>query len=233
MAISCRSYTCNSSSCYSIFMSVSPRPCDPNTTFCELRKVDGVRYSINCSMSCNGTSDRCMNQSQTDCTVECCNSTNCLNSTISSMAMTTTVAPTTKTVTTTVLVTTTTTATPTNGKKCNKLKCSGEKCYSTEPKTLMDCLVGQNFCQLKKIVSGTVMSWEAGCSGNCTGEKPCSSTVADCTQECCNATTTASCLKLDGSVNMPGSSSVGLHPSLLLVASGLLVWAIRSCCLVG
>ncbi|XP_066572415.1 uncharacterized protein LOC136762759 [Amia ocellicauda] len=80
---------------------------------------------------------------------------------------------------------------------------------------------------LKKVVSGSEMTWTASCSNSClkSGLVTCSSTAVDCMQECCNATSTASCLKLNGSVNMPSSAGPATVPSLMaLLTAALLVW---------
>ncbi|XP_072572367.1 uncharacterized protein [Paramormyrops kingsleyae] len=226
--ISCRTFTCNSSMCYAIYLNTTARPCSTDALFCELRRLDGLMYSVNCSAFCNATVNRCANSTMTSCSVDCCNSTDCLNSTLASLMIPTTVTPVT-TVTTQTTASTLTTAMR-NGKKCHKFICQGEKCYQTETGK-QDCFAGQDFCKLNKTNSLTTMSWEASCSGNCTGDKSCGSTAANCTQECCVATS-ASCLKLDGSVNMPNSAVV-LHTALSLFSPWLLIWALGFCFLIG
>ncbi|KAJ8289258.1 hypothetical protein COCON_G00019170 [Conger conger] len=115
-----------------------------------------------------------------------------------------------------------------NGKKCHKLSCTGEKCYTkADQKTkIMLCPVGQDYCWLKKTVSGSVMTWVASCSKDCREEEACTSTAVDCTQECCNATKASSCLKLDGTLNTPNSLAPHLAPVpvLSLLAAALLAW---------
>nr|XP_023677006.1 keratin-associated protein 10-6-like isoform X2 [Paramormyrops kingsleyae] len=226
--ISCRTFTCNSSMCYAIYLNTTARPCSTDALFCELRRLDGLMYSVNCSAFCNATVNRCANSTMTSCSVDCCNSTDCLNSTLASLMIPTTVTPVT-TVTTQTTASTLTTAMR-NGKQCHKFICQGEKCYQTETGK-QDCFAGQDFCKLNKIILLTTTSWEASCSGNCTGDKSCGSTAANCTQECCVATS-ASCLKLDGSVNMPNSAVV-LHTALSLFSPWLLIWALGFCFLIG
>ncbi|KAG9331297.1 hypothetical protein JZ751_019529 [Albula glossodonta] len=199
--ISCWTFTCNASTCYDVFLSQNASECGQNAPYCELKRWADMSYSVNCSTDCLSMS--CANQTQSG------------------------FAPTTMTTTTTTTTTTAKTTTGKNGKKCHKLTCEGERCYKEDSQKgqMVMCLVGQDYCQLKKTVSGPVMTWTAGCSGNCMDETMCTSTAVDCTQECCNATATASCLKLDGSLNMPNSAPVG-HPSptLMLLGSALLVW---------
>ncbi|XP_048880742.1 uncharacterized protein LOC125748529 isoform X2 [Brienomyrus brachyistius] len=229
--ISCRTFTCNSSMCYATYLNTTASPCTTDALFCELRRLDSVMYSANCSAFCNATVNRCANSTMTSCSVDCCNSTDCLNSTLASLMITATVTPVTTVTTQTISYTLVTTMK--NGKKCHKLNCQGEKCYQTDPgKQVTDCLVGQDFCKLNKTNSGTTVSWEAACSGNCTGDKSCGSTAANCTQECCTAATSGSCLKLDGSVNMPNSAVV-LHVALSLFFPWLLIWALGFCFLIG
>ncbi|KAG5858029.1 hypothetical protein ANANG_G00025770 [Anguilla anguilla] len=201
--ISCRQFTCNESQCYSIFINQTAMPCNANFSYCQLQRVAYMSYTVGCSANC--TTTPCTNQTQTGCSVGCCNTTDCLNVTMSTMVPTTAAPTTTKTTT----KAPTTTTQGSNGKKCNQLTCTGETCYTqASQKTLVvACLGGQDYCQLKKTVAGAVMTWKAGCSGDCRKDTPCSSTAVDCTQECCNATLASSCLKLDGTLNIPGSAS--------------------------
>ncbi|KAJ8405092.1 hypothetical protein AAFF_G00330130 [Aldrovandia affinis] len=221
--ISCPDFDCNTSACYDTFMNQTSIGCGQNVYFCELRRWADMSYSVRCSADC--PSMLCVNQTQTGCAADCCNTTGCLNATLFSM-IPTTAAPTTTTSTTT---TTTTTTPGTNGKKCHKLMCTGEKCYTDNSLqgVMVPCTVGQDYCQLKKTVMAAVMTWTAGCSGNCMEETVCTSTAVDCHQECCNATQASSCLKLDGSVYMPNSAA-GPCSTLVLVASALLAWLLCS-----
>ncbi|XP_036394452.1 uncharacterized protein DDB_G0271670-like [Megalops cyprinoides] len=232
--ISCRAFTCNASACYTVFMNQTASPCAAEVSFCELRRQADMSYSVGCGANCSWSSERCVNQTQAGCTVDCCNSTGCLNSTLYSMVPTTGTTPLLRE--------------PTGGgsydykthyhndhyhnsrkqckgKKCHKLTCTGEKCYQADSQKglVVLCPNGQDYCHLKKTVSLAVMTWTAGCSGNCMSQTVCTSTAVDCYQECCNATTTASCLKLDGTLNMPNSAP-GPRSLLALMTSSLLVW---------
>ncbi|KAG8588303.1 hypothetical protein GDO81_005939 [Engystomops pustulosus] len=105
-------------------------------------------------------------------------------------------APTTATTTTTTLVY--------SDKKCRSFKCDGTDCYKTQTGAqTKQCQVGINHCELQKIVKNNVVSYEGGCSNTCsTSTKSCASiTTGDCFQECCNATNTGCCMKLDGQVH--------------------------------
>ncbi|KAL6488741.1 hypothetical protein MHYP_G00024820 [Metynnis hypsauchen] len=187
----------------------------------DLRIYDTMRYSTNCAADC---STLCTNASQINCSVDCCSSETCLLASIAKqlnytmMPMTST----TQSTTTTKATTAVTTTAPTNGKKCHKISCSGDTCYQGNTNVVL-CST-QNYCMLKKATSGTVVTWTGGCSEDCSKETACSSTTSTCFLECCNATTTASCLKLTGAVNMPSSATRGLFSPVLLMACSLLLW---------
>ncbi|TMS10811.1 Type II inositol 1,4,5-trisphosphate 5-phosphatase [Larimichthys crocea] len=104
--ISCPSFTCNYSDCYTMYN-------NENTScttggYCQLIRQTDMCYTVGCSASCV---DRCVNASQSNCSVSCCNSTGCLNGSFASMMMTTTTVISTMTTTTTQATTTTTTTT--------------------------------------------------------------------------------------------------------------------------
>ncbi|XP_007249675.3 integumentary mucin C.1 [Astyanax mexicanus] len=222
--IYCRVFTCNVSQCYNTHLNTNATMCASPGMFCELRRDDPMRYSVNCvpvcRTSCNG--------SQINCSVSCCDSDICLNSTIANLTnlmppMIPTTAPTTANTTTTTTTSPTTTTAANNGKKCNKVSCTGDICYQSNLATML-CPPTQHYCMLKKATSGTVMTWTAGCSEDCRKETACSATVTTCFLECCNATTTASCLKMTGVLNMPSSATRGLFSPMLLIISSLLFW---------
>ncbi|KAJ8290192.1 hypothetical protein GJAV_G00009780 [Gymnothorax javanicus] len=220
--ISCRQFTCDDSMCYKMFMNETAMACDPSVSYCTLNRLTSMRYSVNCSANCPST--RCANMTQTGCSVDCCNTTNCLNGTLFAMVPTTAAPTTTKSATTV-----RTPAPPaTNGKKCHNLMCDGETCYKTANNRVVMCLVGKDYCQVKKVVNQNVMTWTAGCSGDCRDDTVCTSTTTDCTQECCNATSTSSCLKLDGSINMPNSAPIPVFSAALSLGSSILAWLIVS-----
>ncbi|KAK1795072.1 hypothetical protein P4O66_010252, partial [Electrophorus voltai] len=221
--LSCRISNCNSSSCYSTFMSTNATFCSATAKYCELRKEDYMGYSVNCATTCSAS---CTNASQTNCSAGCCSSETCLISTLATLANSSIVtkAPTTAYTTPTTTVTTTSTVTAANnGKKCHKISCNGDSCYQGKTDVML-CAPSQNYCMLKKITTGTVASWTAGCIEDCSKETVCTSSTTNCCLECCNATAMASCLKLTGQVNMPNSVSRGPYSPMLLMASLLLLW---------
>lgn len=57
------------------------------SSMCQLMRQMDMSYTASCSASC---ADTCVNASQTNCSVNCCNSTGCLSGTFASMMMTTT-----------------------------------------------------------------------------------------------------------------------------------------------
>lgn len=58
-----------------------------HSAMCQLIRQTDMCYTVSCSASC---ADSCVNASQTNCSVKCCNSTGCLNGSFASMMMTTT-----------------------------------------------------------------------------------------------------------------------------------------------
>ncbi|XP_029483775.1 mucin-5AC isoform X2 [Oncorhynchus nerka] len=220
--ISCRQFSCNYSDCYDVYMNMTSVSCKANITFCELKRQEDMTYTGGCSSSCRNA---CVNNTQTNCTMGCCNSTGCLRSTLASMVRpnTTTVTTVMMTTTTTTAAATTTTAIPTNKlKKCQMFQCTEQNCYKAWiAKDPMPCPLNQPYCELKKII-GSTTTWMGGCNADCTRNTWCTTTTGTCHQECCNTSIT-SCLKLDGSLNVPSSATRGPHFPLALITAALLV----------
>ncbi|XP_071253952.1 uncharacterized protein [Salvelinus alpinus] len=221
--ISCRQFSCNSSDCYDVYMNMTSVSCDANITFCELKRQEDMTYTGGCSSSCGNA---CVNDTQTNCSMGCCNSTDCLSSTLASFVRTNTTTVTTvmMTTTTTTAAATTTTAEPTDKlKKCQMFMCTEQNCYKTWiTKDPMPCPLNQPYCELKKMTTGSTTIWMGGCNANCTRNTWCTTTTDTCHQECCNTSMT-SCLKLDGTLNVPSSAARGPHFPLALVTAALLV----------
>nr|XP_046169342.1 cell wall protein DAN4 [Oncorhynchus gorbuscha] len=221
--ISCRQFSCNYSDCYDVYMNVTSVSCKANVTFCELKRQEDMTYTGGCSSSCRNA---CVNNTQTNCTMGCCNSTGCLHSTLASMVRpnTTTVTTVMMTTTTTTTAATTTTAEPTNKlKKCQMFQCTEQNCYKNWiTKDPMPCPLNQPYCELKKMTTGSTTMWMGGCNADCTRNTWCTTTTGTCHQECCNTSIT-SCLKLDGSLNVPSSATRGPHFPLALITAALLV----------
>ncbi|XP_066538390.1 prion-like-(Q/N-rich) domain-bearing protein 25 [Hoplias malabaricus] len=226
MQLSCRVLSCNCSMCYSMFMNVNSTVCQANSKYCELRRDDTMNYSAKCATECPVY---CNSTTQVNCSVSCCGSETCFNDTMkhlhhnSCMPMSTTQSTITTTTTTATKPVTTTTVV-TNGKKCHKISCTGDTCY--QGSTNMMLCSTQHYCVLKKTTSGTMVTWTGGCSDDCTKDTVCTSTTTTCSLECCNATTTSSCLKLTGAVNMPGSATRQPFSPILLMTSLLTLWLI-------
>ncbi|XP_029928152.1 platelet binding protein GspB isoform X2 [Myripristis murdjan] len=218
--ICCPSFTCNYTDCYSMYTSQNETKCDAGVSYCQLIKQSDMSYIANCSASCV---DRCVNETQTNCSVECCDSTGCLNATFASMMMTTTVTPATTTTApvTTTKATTTMQTTANNGNKCRTATCNDKAdCYtgfSTAP--IERCSSSHLHCQLKKETVDSKVKWTAGCTTNCSGQTWCksSSSSPPCHLECCNATKT-SCLWLNGTANVPSLATRGPHLHTELIA---------------
>lgn len=219
--IYCPSFNCSSSNCYSMYISQNLTRCNAGD-YCQLLRTMDMWYTASCTSTC---AESCVNASQTNCNVNCCNTTGCLNYTFASMTinMTTTAAATTTTQAPTNPATTTT---ANNGKKCNKGTCTGNDCYKDFKNQDMEtCSSSQPHCQLKKETSGSTFKWTASCT-NCTGQTACkASTQPPCHQECCNATMT-SCLMLNGTLNVPSFATRGPYPHTEFSISVLCLLAI-------
>ncbi|XP_068995087.1 uncharacterized protein [Embiotoca jacksoni] len=221
--IYCPSFTCNYSECYSMYTSQNTTLCTAGDS-CQLFRQTDMCYNASCSTYCT---DKCLNTTQTNCSVKCCNSTGCLNDTFASMMMMTTVNATT---TTTTPVPTTTASQPTtadNGYKCHYGMCIGNDCYTSfKNAALQTCLPSQPHCQLKKETQDSTFKWTSGCT-NCTGYTACKATTnPPCHLECCNATMTSSCLWLNGTMNVPSFATRGPCFHTELIASLLCLLAI-------
>ncbi|XP_051576601.1 uncharacterized protein LOC127453888 [Myxocyprinus asiaticus] len=221
--LSCPEFTCTTD-CYAQFMNKTTNPCPSNAYFCELTKQD-MSHSVNCSASC-GVS--CGNATLSNCTVDCCNTTNCLSSTLFAKTNPPTTAATTKATTSTTTIKVTVAPTQANnGKKCHNFTCTGVACYKNFLSNTMMCPIGQDYCMLKKTTTGSEETWQGSCSTDCRKMQSCAASASPCYLECCNATAN-SCLLLSGVLNMPSSASRGPHSSALLMASLLLIWILRA-----
>ncbi|TRZ01061.1 hypothetical protein DNTS_005389 [Danionella cerebrum] len=237
----CPSFMCTSD-CYSQYMNISYAFCPVNTSFCEIMKLD-VGYSVNCNASCRTP---CANGTLSNCSLTCCNTTNCINSTLYALssASTTTVPSFTVYNCLSLVINSnhyvnvndynhkahaylyTSKYCKNTVKKCHSVKCDGTACYKTNP-VQSSCAAGLDYCMLKKTLTGTAESWEAGCSADCRKMTVCSGTVSPCYLECCNATTTTSCLKMTGEVNMPSSANRFSQSPVLLTTTILLLWILK------
>ncbi|XP_041799148.1 mucin-5AC isoform X1 [Chelmon rostratus] len=225
--IYCPSFMCNYSDCYAMYTSQNATSCSADA-YCQLVRQTDMCYTVNCSAFC---AERCTNESQTNCSVNCCNSTDCLNGSFAAMMMSTTtvIATTTMEIKTTPVATTAATSAQTtadNGNKCHSGTCTGKTCYKEFAKTVQTCSSSQLHCQLKKETVNSNMQWTAGCTTNCSGQTPCkTSTQPPCHLECCNATT-ASCLWLNGTLNVLSFATRGPHLNTELIASLICLLAI-------
>ncbi|XP_056332099.1 uncharacterized protein DDB_G0271670 [Danio aesculapii] len=220
---SCPAFVCTSD-CYNQYINTTAKPCPLNSNFCEITIKSDASYSVGCSNMCGMS---CGNTTLSNCTVSCCNTTNCLYNTVRNISNPYSTAATTSSSTTTTTKTTAAATPANNGKKCSIINCNGAACYKTAQNTPNFCPVGQDYCMLKKTVSGTTENWEAGCSTDCRKMTACSTSVTgSCYLECCNATA-STCLKLTGDVNMPSSATRGPQSPALLITSILLFWIVR------
>ncbi|XP_047454859.1 integumentary mucin C.1 isoform X2 [Mugil cephalus] len=219
----CPSFMCNYSDCYTMYTNQNTTSCSIGDS-CQLLRQDNMCYTVGCSPSCAVT---CVNASQVNCSVNCCNSTGCLNDSFASMMMTTTTMA--MTTTTTPVPTTTTTSPPTTankGNKCHNGTCTGTDCYTAfKTAPLQMCSASHPHCQLKKETVDSTLKWSAGCT-NCSVHTACkASTQPPCNLECCNATM-SSCLWLNGTLNVPSFATRGPYLHTGLIAASLCLLAI-------
>ncbi|XP_061453594.1 uncharacterized protein LOC133370789 [Rhineura floridana] len=220
MPLTCQHFQCSGKRCYQDEAHGNSTEACHNASHCELYRLNSTSYTARCSSECgspNSTEPCLVNGSSVGtslCTMDCCSSPNCLRlnaSAYGDQLLTTTLAPTT--------TITTTKAPPRNGKVCSSFTCHGEGCYKGQ-KASVSCIVGFDFCEMKKTGSHFV----AGCSNVCKMASPACSTgsTAPCYQECCPAVPKTSCLKLDGKVHFNRAGRVAaLGPLLLACAAAL------------
>ncbi|KAM4045921.1 uncharacterized protein ACNLHF_009682 [Anomaloglossus baeobatrachus] len=202
--VPCHLYQCNGEQCYRNGSLPGMNANSSCPTYCSMVQHNSSFYESMCDPHC--IHHMCNNSVQVGCTIRCCNSSACTTNNDNSTAPSTQVM---STATSTTASTTKTTTLIYSNKKCRSFKCDGTDCYKTQTTAqTKQCQVGINNCELQKIVKTSGVSYEAGCSNTCfTSTKSCSTiTTADCFQECCNATTTACCMKLDGQVHFNTAS---------------------------
>ncbi|CAH2222071.1 Hypothetical predicted protein [Pelobates cultripes] len=237
MSFSCQSFVCTGQQCYQgkeLYVNTTFSMC-PSMSYCEMFSHNSSYYEARCAVHCmhhrcrqnetmmNGTS---MN----GCSIYCCNTSKCLtleNVMSNDMMKNNTTPPmSTVTVPTTITTTTTTTTIVYSDKTCRSFTCDGLDCYkSNTGAAVKKCQVGINHCELQKKVSGSAVSYEGGCSNTCaTSTKSCATiTNANCFQECCNATNTGCCMKLDGQVHFNEASRVNLNSVLKIFSYAFIV----------
>ncbi|KAJ3597954.1 hypothetical protein NHX12_001469 [Muraenolepis orangiensis] len=69
--------------------------------------------------------------------------------------------------------------------------------------------------QLRKETINSKVQWTAGCTTNCSSQTWCTASTTTCHQECCLSAKT-SCLVLNGTLNVPASSSAARGPGFRL-----------------
>ncbi|XP_052554502.1 pneumococcal serine-rich repeat protein-like isoform X2 [Tympanuchus pallidicinctus] len=213
--LSCQSFQCFGERCYQDEAHRNTTATCHNETLCELYRFSSTNYTARCSSVCRAELCRTNgSMALQQCTVECCNTSLCLQLNASSYGD---LPPTTVPPTTTITTTTTLRPPPRNGKICAAFSCHGDGCFKGKKSTTR-CFVGHDFCEMKK----TGFNYVAGCSKACKAAKPvCAQGVkAACFQECCPATLKGSCLKLDGKVHVNGAGQVAVSPLLQLLVWG-------------
>ncbi|XP_019720871.1 ice-structuring glycoprotein [Hippocampus comes] len=228
--IYCPVLSCNSSlQCDATYASHNATPCAAGQ-WCQLWKMASAHYAANCSASCGGG---CARATDARCAVACCNATGCLADAFASLAATTSAAPAPSaaaSVTAAMTATPTRRATTANGRKCHRGTCTGTTCYTGFRNTLQTCSAAQPHCQLIKQTVQSATRWTAGCAADCSGQPPCrDAAIPPCHLECCVAVASASCLRLNGTLNHVAARAAGAAPSplalclLVLLALGLLM----------
>ncbi|XP_056365073.1 mucin-5AC-like [Oenanthe melanoleuca] len=213
----CQSFQCSGERCYQDAAQANGTTTCQHETYCELYRFSSTNYTARCARGCGAEPCRSNGSvSRQQCALECCAGPLCLQLNATAYGD---LPPTT---TTTVPPTTTSTPRPPpqNGKVCAAFSCHGDQCFKGR-KTISRCILGQDFCEMKK----TGSNFMAGCSKACKAAKPvCAGGMkAACYQECCPATPKASCLKLDGKVHVNSAGQVTLAPLLKVMACGVLL----------
>ncbi|XP_053563134.1 uncharacterized protein LOC128653708 [Bombina bombina] len=229
--LTCYKFHCHGTDCYkdeNNYIASNTIEC-MNGEQCEVYRHNSSHYEARCSPQCN---NKPCTPDLDDCSVQCCNTPMCgkpqsmgSGGEMSSTSATgTSGANDPSTVTATMTESTTPTSTvPLSDKKCRSFVCTGTDCFKAQTAVATkQCRVGINHCELQKRVSGATITFEAGCSNTCaTSTFSCASiTNGNCFQECCNATATACCMKLDGQVHFNMAPSIN-RGSILKI----LTWA--------
>ncbi|XP_027742476.1 uncharacterized protein LOC114058871 [Empidonax traillii] len=213
--LTCQSFQCSGERCYQDEAHSNRTVTCHNETYCELYRFSSTNYTARCSSRCGvGLCRTNSSESRQQCALECCATTLCLQLNASAYGD---LPPTTAPPTT---ATTTHRPPSQNGKVCTAFSCHGDGCFKGR-KTITRCILGQDFCEMKK----TGSNYMAGCSKTCKAAKPvCASGMkAACYQECCPAIPKASCLKLDGKIHVNSAEQVILAPLLKVMACGVVL----------
>ncbi|XP_045046296.2 uncharacterized protein [Desmodus rotundus] len=232
----CHSFHCFGEMCYQeAKFSNQMAECEPGQHHCELIQLNTSHYMARCSHSCErgyGTGlGPCQLASSTSapspgpCSLQCCSGgPHCLALNELASGLDHLIVPEDKLVPTPP-------ASKRNEKVCATFSCQGNECFKGQ-KSVAICAKGLGFCELKRSRSG----YTAGCSQTCVARiYRCHGAMAQaCSQECCQALTSGSCLRLDGNLHFnraaPGATRSPLLWSLaraillLLLHSALLLF---------
>ncbi|XP_063813263.1 uncharacterized protein LOC135050967 isoform X2 [Pseudophryne corroboree] len=223
METNCYTFSCVGEHCYrngSKHENADNATC---SSYCGMYRHNNSFFEIKCDEHC--MHHLCNDTMQDECTLHCCNTSECMNLNINSdnttaMSTAATAAP---------MTTATTTSTTTiaySDKKCRSFICTGTDCYKTQTgATVKNCQVGVNHCELQKVIGTNSVSYEGGCSNTCsTSSKSCAVlTNANCFQECCNATSAGCCMKLDGQVHFNTAAVVRRSSVLKIFTCAIIV----------
>ncbi|KAM5323187.1 uncharacterized protein AAES06_016260 isoform 2-T2 [Glossophaga mutica] len=107
-----------------------------------------------------------------------------------------------------------------NEKVCATFSCQGSECFKGQKAVAM-CPKGLDFCELKRSSSG----YTAGCSQTCVSKiyRCHGATAQACAQECCQASTSGSCLQLDGDLHFSGAAPGATRSPLLWSLAGAML----------
>ncbi|XP_075051509.1 uncharacterized protein LOC142138609 isoform X2 [Mixophyes fleayi] len=221
--INCQSFACMGENCYkneSVYQNAANATC---STYCEMYCHNNSYFEARCNPHC--MHHMCNDTVHNECSLHCCKTPRCLtldniihSGNHTAMANTTAASN----ISTTTATTTSTTTIVYSDKKCRSFKCMGADCYKTQTSAAVkNCQVGINHCELQKVINGETVSYEGGCSNTCsTSTKSCAVlTNANCFHECCNATSTGCCMKLDGQVHF-NTADVVRRGSVLKIFTG-------------
>ncbi|KAJ8355263.1 hypothetical protein AAFF_G00077400 [Aldrovandia affinis] len=192
--ISCPAFVCQTSTCYDKFMNQTAFVCDQNVNFCELRRQADMNYLVCCSADC--PSMLCVNQTQTGCAADCCNTTGCLNVTLFSMMppqfkhdcaynykYNYDCSPDNGTASDGNATMTSSYDSPIS---CPAFFCNTSTCYDKfMNQNAIVCDQNVNFCELRQLAD---MSYLVCCSADCPSMLCVNQTQTGCAADCCNTT---------------------------------------------
>ncbi|XP_045715540.1 uncharacterized protein LOC123832071 [Phyllostomus hastatus] len=210
----CHSFHCFGEMCYQeAKFSNQMAECEPGQHHCELIQLNTSHYMARCSHSCERGYETGLSPCQlastsapspSPCSLQCCSDgPHCLALNELALDLDHLIVPEDKLVPTPP-------APNRNEKVCATFSCLGSECFKGQKAVAM-CPKGLDFCELNRSSSG----YTAGCSQACASSiYRCHGAMAQaCSQECCQASASGSCLQLDGNLHFNRHLDLTVVPS--------------------